>query len=227
VTTGMPPEGAPSAAFTGNSDGPGRRRRPAPRAGRSAGAVVVIVLVLGLAGVGIGLAWAALAPSVQMAMTQVGVVPISELDAGRVVAMDSWYAVLGGGAGLVLGAVLASVFLRHGVAMVIALLVGASLAAVLAYISGSLAANGEIVLRWQPDAQPDTLLSAPLMLHAYGFLLVWPLAVLAPVIPLAWLGAHDDRDEYGYDRADPVSSRPRPARPYGPPATGGEPDIHR
>jgi MFS family permease len=228
VTTGIPPDEAASAAFAGNSDGPDRRRPAASRPSRTAGAVAVILLVLAVGGVGVGLVWAAVAPSVDMAMTQIGPVPVSELDAGRIVAMDAWYAVLGGGAGLLLGAVLATVFLRHGAAMVVALAVGACLAAVLAYAAGSLAANGELVLRWAPDAAPETLLSSPLILHAYGFLFVWPVAVLASVVPLAWLGTPDDGDGYRYVGGRRTESRPPP--PIGrehPPAHDRQTGIHR
>jgi MFS family permease len=228
VTTGIPPDEAESASFAGNGDGPDRRRQAPSHPRRSGGAAVVIVLVLAVAGIGVGLAWAAVAPPVSMAMTQVGPVPVSELDAGRVVAMDAWYAVLGGGAGLLLGAVLATVFLRHGAAMVVALAVGACLAAALAYVAGSLAANGELVLRWGPDVPPETMLSAPLTLHAYGFLLVWPVAVLAPVVPLAWLGAPDDRDGYGsMNVSRPESGPSGPIGPEHPHAISRRSDIHR
>ena len=203
----------------------------------------MIVVVLAVAGAAIGVAWAALAPTVQMAMTQLGPIPLTELDASNVVSMDSWYAVLGGGAGLVLGAILATMFLRQGVAMVVALVVGALLAAVLSYATGSLAANGEIVLFWRPDAPLDTILTAPLTLHAYGYLLVWPVAVLAPVVPLAWLGPADERRGFGRSEvADAGPDLPRfggghvadagpdEARFVGPEHLGtrsGEPNIHR
>jgi hypothetical protein len=71
-------------------------------------ACLVIVLTLAVAGAGCGVAWAVAAPDIELIMTQLGPFPGSELDAGRIVAMDSWYAVLGSVTGLVVGAVLAT-----------------------------------------------------------------------------------------------------------------------
>jgi hypothetical protein len=165
-------------------------------------ACLVIVLTLAVAGAGCGVAWAVAAPDIELIMTQLGPFPGSELDAGRIVAMDSWYAVLGSVTGLVVGAVLATVYLRHGVAMVVALVAGAGLAALLALTVGGLVANGTLDWAAEPAAPVDTAVAAPLRLHAYGCLLAWPIAVLAPVVPLAWLGWLDD----DLPVADPATS---------------------
>ncbi|MEQ7007371.1 hypothetical protein ABN028_14435 [Actinopolymorpha sp. B17G11] len=171
-------------------------------------ACMVIVLTLALAGVGCGIAWAVLAPDIELIMTQVGPLPASELDAGRLVAMDSWYAVLAGVIGLMLGAVLATFFLRQGVVMVVALIAGACLAAVLASAAGSLVANGTVVWTADPAATVDTTVAAPLRLHAYGYLFAWPIAVLAPVVPLAWLGWLDDDRPAGISATSLSTGRP-------------------
>jgi hypothetical protein len=160
-----------------------------PRRGR---ACLVIVLTLALAGVGCGIAWALVTPDIELVMTQLGPVPASELDAGRLVAMDTWFALVGGVTGLVVGAVLTTVFLRQGVVLVLALIAGASLAAVLALAVGSLVANGTVIWTAGPVGAIDTTVAAPLRLHAYGYLLAWPIAALAPVVPLTWLGWLDD-----------------------------------
>jgi hypothetical protein len=179
-------------------------------------ACVVIVLTLALAGAGCGIAWTVVAPDIELVMTQVGPLPATELDAGRLVAMDSWYAVLGAIAGLVVGAVLATAFLRHGVVMVVALVVGAGVAALLALTVGSLLANGTPDWTAEPAAHVETAVAAPLRLHAYGCLLAWPIAVLAPVVPLAWLWWLDD-DQPVTDNAVSLSTGPATGQ-QGPPA---------
>ncbi|WP_020573446.1 hypothetical protein [Actinopolymorpha alba] len=182
---------------SGSGSSPGRRGTG------SALAFTTVVGVLALAGVVVGFAWARLAPRVEMVMTQIGPFPPTELEAGKLVAMDAWYAILAGGTGVVLGAVLGTIYLRRGISMVFALTVGSLLAAVLAFVVGDLVANGEIVLAWHPRAQPGDTLTTPLTLHAFGVLLVWPLAALAPVIPLAWLGWAGEESS-----ASPVIHRP-------------------
>jgi hypothetical protein len=155
-------------------------------------AFVVPLVVLAVAGVVAGLVWPFLVPDVQLRMTEVGPYPASEQDAGLLASMDGWYAVLGGGAGVMLGAVLGTVYLRHGLVTVFALLVGGLVAAVVSFVTGSLVANGAVVLRWEPDLPMGALAPAPLTLRAWGFLLVWPIAALMPLLPLAWLGWADD-----------------------------------
>jgi hypothetical protein len=153
---------------------------------------VVPVVVLILAGVVSGLVWPLLVPNVELRMTEVGPYPASEHDAGLLAAMDAWYAVLGGVAGVLLGAVLGTLYLRHGLITVLALLVGGVAAALASFVVGGLVANGAVVLRWEPDLPLGASVQAPLTLRAYGFLLVWPIATLAPLLPLAWLGWADD-----------------------------------
>lgn len=158
---------------------------------------MLIVVALAVAGAAVGIAWAMVAPAVQVVVTTVGPVPVTEEAAGDLAAMDSWYALLSGGVGVLLSAVLATIFLRHGVAMVLALVVGGCVAAVVALVVGGLLANGAVVLDWHPSQPPGAQLAAPLMLHARGYLLVWPIAVLAPVVPLAWFGWSDDEPQRG------------------------------
>jgi len=155
---------------------------------------VVIVVVMALAGLLSGIVWAFAAPEVHHVMTELGPVPETELEADRLVGMDGWYGILAGGVGLVVGAFLAASYLRHGVTMVLALLVGSSAAAILSVVMGSLVANGAIVFDFEPRVPPGSRLVAPLTLHAYGFMLVWPIAALAPVVPLAWFGWLDYGD---------------------------------
>lgn len=157
-------------------------------------AFLVIVIVMVVAGVVVGLVWTRLNPHVAMTMTELGPFPNTELEAARQVSMDAWYAALGAVTGLLLGAVLATVYLRHGVLTVVALLVGAVLASVLAFVTGSLVANGAVVVGWHPQAAPGSPLTAPLNLHAYGVLLSWPIGALAPVVPLVWLGWSRDEE---------------------------------
>ncbi len=205
----MPPTSATPPEQTPHHVPGGARRSGDPSAGAARRGFLVIVAVLALAGVVTGLLWAALRPDVQVVMTQVGPMPVDEVQAGGLASMDSWYAVLGGGAGILLGATLATVFLRHGVITVVALATGGCVAAVLSFVAGSLVANQAVVLSWKPGAALGASLSAPLTLHAHGFFLVWPIAVLAPVLPLAWLGwSGEELDE----EADPIDIH-RPGAP--------------
>jgi hypothetical protein len=163
-----------------------RRGRPEPAEEGGLRAALIIVGVLAVLGIIAGVVWQQLAPDVEMRMTEVGPYPVNELEAGQLMSMDGWYAALAGVIGLVAGSVLATVFLRHAGAMVIALVLGSCLAAALAFTVGTVMGNGEIILAWEPDAKLWAPLSAPLQLHAYGVALIWPIAALAPVVPLAW-----------------------------------------
>lgn len=159
----------------------GRRRAATGRAR----VLAVLVGPLVLVGLVAGVIWPFLLPDVQMQMTTVGPYPVSELDASGLMAMDGWFAVLAGVGGLLTGSVLATVLMRHGWLLVFGLLVGAVLAAAVMLTVGSLIGNGELLLQWEPDAAPGAELLAPVQLHAYGVALVWPVAVLSPVLPLA------------------------------------------
>lgn len=165
-------------------------------------AALIIIGVLAVLGVVAGVIWQQLAPEVEMRMTDVGPYPLNELEAGQLMSMDGWYAALAGGIGLIAGSVLATVFLRYAGTMVIALVIGSCLAAVLAFAVGTVMGNGEIIVAWEPDAKLWAPLSAPLQLHAYGVALIWPIAALAPVVPLAWWAwpvAEPNADEHATD----------------------------
>jgi hypothetical protein len=167
-------------------------------------AVLVIVGVFVLAGVVSGLVWPHLVPQVQMVMTDLGPFPVDETEAGQLMVMDGTYAGLAGVLGLVLGTTLFMIFQRRGPAIVIALAVGAGLAAALALTVGSFSSGGELVLAWQPRAEVGTQLDAPLGLHAYGVMLIWPIASLAPIVPLVWLTW---RERWGAERVVHTSHR--------------------
>ncbi|MFD2080271.1 hypothetical protein SAMN05421678_110148 [Actinopolymorpha cephalotaxi] len=184
-----------NTTYPADASAPGPRTPPdrAPGAGRAFW-VVAVVLVAAGAIAGLVWAWTAPSPHVAMTMTELGPFPNDEEQAARLVSMDGWYAALGAGTALVLGTVLATLFLRHGLVTVAGLLAGSVLAAFAAVVVGSLVANGSLVWTWSPHAAPGTALSAPLTLHAYGVLVSWPLAALAPVIPLVWSGSGRDGD---------------------------------
>lgn len=171
------------------------RREPEPSRLK---AVLVILGAFVVAGVGSGLAWPHLVPQVQMVMTDIGPFPVSEAEAGQLMAMDGSYAALAGILGLLLGTTLFTIFQRRGPAVVVALAIGAGLAAALALTVGSYLSGGELVLAWQPHAEVGTQLNAPLGLHAYGVMLIWPIAALAPIVPLVWLTW---RERWGAERA--------------------------
>jgi hypothetical protein len=211
VNTYVPPQPQPEPLNPADADpsaplgAPGRRRLQRPdRPGRAERgglrAFLIIVGVFAVLGIAAGVVWQQMAPQVEMRMTEIGPYPVSELEAGQLMSMDGWYAALAGCLGLIAGSVLATIFLKHAWTMVLSLLAGACLAAILAFTIGTVMGNGEIIVAWQPEAKLWAPLSAPLQLHAYGVALIWPIAALAPIVPLAWWAwpiAEQDADEPG------------------------------
>jgi cation transporter-like permease len=192
VNTYVPPQPQPEplnpADPSAPAGAPGRRRSHRPERAEQGGlrAVLIIVGVFAVLGIAAGVVWQQMAPQVEMQMTEIGPYPVNELEAGQLMSMDGWYAALAGCLGLIAGSVLATIFLRHAWVMVLGLLAGSVLAAVLAFTIGTVMGNGEIIVAWQPEAKLWSPLSAPLQLHAYGVALIWPIAALAPIVPLAW-----------------------------------------
>lgn len=150
-------------------------------------AVLVTLAAFVLAGVVAGLVWPHLVPHPRMVATDQGPVPLTELDAGRLIAMDGWYAVLAAGLGALGGIGLFTAFRRHGPWVVGAVAAGSVLAAAVMLVVGTYVGSGEVILAWAPDATAGTRLRAPVSVRAYGVVAVWPLAALIPVLVLSWL----------------------------------------
>jgi hypothetical protein len=160
------PADAPSyARFTGavssdSSDGPLDPDRPAPEAGPPLLPVAhahwrgwseiradlrssaVIVLVLAAAGLLAGLLWWWLAPRADFRITDAGPVAIGNPSEELFVAADAVLALILVGMGLLAGAAAWFLRRRRGVATVLALAVGASLMAVVAWQLGELLGAG-------------------------------------------------------------------------------------
>lgn len=175
-----------------------------PAAGRQGGrlgltgAMATIVGVFVLIGIAVGVVWPQLVAQPKMLMIRdIGVQPVSEDDAAKLITMDGWYALLGMSACVVAGASLYVVFRRFGGWTVLAQFVGAGLAAFIAVVVGTVIGNNEVILAWQPDAEVGSTLQAPVALHSYGVMALWAIAAVLPVLPLIlllWLGDREERD---------------------------------
>lgn len=180
--------------------GPGSRRRSTPPVTARAVGVMASVMVgaFVVAGAIAGMVWSRLglsAGQVEMVMGEDGPIFRNEFDAGQVVAMDGWFAVLGLIAGAVVGSVLFVVFRGNGPWATLCLTVASAIGAVVAFGVGALAANDQVIVAWEPRAEIGAPLSAPLTVHAYGVLLAWPIATLVGIAVLAWLGSPEQREK--------------------------------
>jgi hypothetical protein len=101
-----------------------------------------LVLGLALAGVPAGLLWWALAPRADFRITEAGPAVIGSPSQELLVADDAVYALVLGGLGLIAGAAAWWLRRRRGVATVLALALGASAAAVVAWQVGELLGQG-------------------------------------------------------------------------------------
>jgi len=103
---------------------------------------VGITIALALAGVVAGLLWSWLAPRADFRVTDAGPVPVGNLSEELLVADDAVFALLLLGLGLLAGAAAWFLPRRRGVATVLALAVGACLAAVVAWQVGEFLGPG-------------------------------------------------------------------------------------
>jgi hypothetical protein len=98
--------------------------------------VAVAGVVAGLVGLGVGLLWMAMAPRVEIIRVEQGFV-YAESEPEQAVAADSWFAVLGLVAGLLIAVVAWVVLRRHrGMVMIISLVVGSIVGAWLGWWLG-------------------------------------------------------------------------------------------
>ena len=174
---------------------------------------VRVALLFALGGLPAGLLWWALAPRVEFVMTDAGPEPIGDFSEEFRVADDAVLALVLLGLGLVAG--LATWFLsrRRGVGAVLALAVGGSLAAVLAWQMGEILGAGPI----EAEATEGARLTTALQLSSIPALALAPFAALLLYL-VATVLARDDglgRRELSSpssaSRTDAAAQAPRPA----------------
>lgn len=170
-----------------------------------------IVLVLALAGVLAGLLWWWLAPRADFRVTDAGPVVIGNPAEELLVADDAVFALIVGAFGLVAGAAAWFLRRRRGVATVLALAVGCSLMAVVAWQLGELLGAGPTEAQL---ADVGNIVTSRLSLGSLPALALAPFAaLLAYLVPV--LTVH--RDDLG--------RTPDPARTVAAPeVTPAEPD---
>ena len=173
---GGPPAFLLSSRGAGNAGIPAAARwhgRQELRADRRASAVLAAVLAV--CGVPVGLLWVALAPRADFRVTADGPVPLGRPPLELAVADDSVLVLLLVGLGLLAGAVAWRVRRLRGVAVLVALSLGASLAAVIAWQLGELLGPGPT----EADlARVGAVLTTPLRLSALPALAAAPFSAL-------------------------------------------------
>lgn len=165
-------------------------------------AIGIILGVFAVAGVVAGILWSRLGlPDGPIEAVMYNGAPLfeNEVTASRLFAMDGWFALLGAIGGVLLGTVLYPSFRRHGPWTVGALVLGGFLAAATSFAVGTLVANDQVILAWEPTAEQGARIVAPLTLQAYGVAVAWPASALVSVLILAWLWQPGARPESGAD----------------------------
>ena len=136
---------------------------------------VVLALGLALAGVPAGLLWWALAPRADFRITEEVPVPLGQPSVELSVAGDGVLVLVLGGLGLLAGGLAWSVRRRRGVATVVALAAGGSLAALIAWRLGELLGPGPTAAEL---AEVGAVVTTPLSLSALPVLAVAPFAAV-------------------------------------------------
>lgn len=164
---------------------------------------VGLVLVLGVAGIPAGLLWWLLAPRADFSVTEDGPVVIGMPSDELLVADDSVFVLVLAGVGLLMGAAAWFLRRRRGVATMIALPLGALLAAAVAWQLGEMLGAGPTAAELE---EVGARVTTPLTLGSLPALAVAPFtAILAHVIAVVYA----PRDDLGRvepapaDRAEP------------------------
>jgi hypothetical protein len=155
---------------------------------RDVGVVMGAFLVAGLV---VGLLWPQVVEPVTVSRSEVGL-QTGEVALAHRFAHDAWYSVLGGGAALLLGVVLTLRRRAHEIATLVAIVLGALLAAWVASMVGT--ATGpeaaEVVL-----ADADMGATAPdhVVVTASASYLAWPLAAVLGAVLVLWAPSRRER----------------------------------
>lgn len=166
---------------------------------------LVLETLLGCAALALvgGLVWAVLAPRVAPQESADGLV-VSELQAGRVIGLDGWFAVVAAGCGLLAGAVLRARHDRRPVHVVVALVLGGLVGSGVMVLVGRAVGPDPVAASAASGggaaARLAEILPAHLQVQAPGVLLVWSMASMLAALLVAAL------------EPERVSPRPPPAR---------------
>jgi hypothetical protein len=140
VSSPLPPDEATAPARPAAGDSPYWRGWPEIRADLRS--CVGLVLALALTGIPLGVVWWLLAPRADFRITADGPVVIGDPTAELLVADDSVFVLVLAVAGLLMGAAAWRLRRRRGVAAIVALPLGAALAAAVAWQSGEFLGSG-------------------------------------------------------------------------------------
>ena len=166
---------------------------------------VLLAVGLALAGIPAGLLWWALAPRADFRITDEVPVPVGNPSVELSVAGDGVLVLVLGGLGLLAGGLAWSLRRRRGVSTVVALAVGAFVAALIAWRLGELLAPGPTAADLE---QVGAVVTTPLSLSALPALAVAPFAaVLAYLVGVVAARA----DDLGRTPDVPESRLDRPA----------------
>ncbi len=157
---------------------------------RDVGIVVVAFLV---AGVVVGLVWPQVVEPVTVTRNELGL-QTGEVALAHRFGQDAWYALLGGGAALLLGAALTLWRRAHEAATLGAIVVAALLAAWVSSVVGT--ATGpeaaEVVLA---DAEMGTSAPDQVQVTAEAAYLAWPLAAVLGAVLVLWAPSSRGREQ--------------------------------
>ena len=154
-------------------------------------ASALLTALLAACGLPVGLLWWALAPRVDVRVTADGLVPVGDPPQELAVADDSVLVLLLVGLGLLAGAVAWRLRRLRGVAVLVALALGASLAAVLAWQLGELLAPAPTEAEL---ARVDAVVTTPLRLAALPALAAAPFSALLAYLVGVAVTRTDDLD---------------------------------
>jgi hypothetical protein len=160
-----------------------------------------VVVVLGaflVAGIVVGLVWPRLVDPVTVVRTEVGL-STGEVALARQFGQDAWYSLLGGGVALVLGVVLTWRRRAHEAVTLVAVALGALLAAGISSVIGT--ATGpeaaEVVLA---DAEVGATAPDQVRVTADAAYLAWPLAAVLGAVVVLWAPSAGGREPAARDQ---------------------------
>jgi hypothetical protein len=176
---------------------------------------VLLAVGLALAGVPAGLLWWALAPRADFRVTADGPVPLGDPSVELPVADDGVLVLVLGALGLLAGGLAWALRRRRGVATVVALSVGASLAALIAWQLGELLGPGPTAAELE---RVGAVVTTPLSLAALPALAVAPFAAVLAYLVGVVVARTDD---LGRPQPAPTFVPAAPADPPAAPVPGG------
>lgn len=153
--------------------------------------VLVVLGAFAVAAVVVGVVWPQLVDPVVVEVTEMGLLT-DEVALGDRFDVVGWYSLLSGGFSLVLGALLVAVRRSHEVVTVLAVLVGACLAALLAARIGTWL-GPDAPARVLADAEVGATAEDRIVLTAEVAYLAWPISALAGALVVLWSGPGDDQ----------------------------------